>query len=217
MRLRETRTTDPVKEAVDLQQAKAYLRLSDSDVADDALIAGLIRVATEACENYTGRALITQTWTAFMDSWPRFNSDDAYWEGVRTGPENILLKPMGAIELNHSPLQAVSSITTYDDSDTATTYSTASYFVDTDSKPGRIVLRTSAAAPITTRVANGIRIIYVAGYGDNPDDVPESLRQSTLGYVSHLYEHRGDEEKMAAIPTDVMMQWAAYQVKKLWS
>lgn len=215
-RLRETRTTDPATEAVDLQQVKIWLRVADSDAADDPIIAGLLRVAIGKCEEYTHRALITQTWTAYLDAWPRAASDDNYWEGVRQGPETILLNPARGLELRHSPVQSVTSITTYDDSDTATTYSTASYFVDTDSEPGRIVLRTSASAPLPTRTANGVRVIYVAGYGDDPADVPEGLRQSIMAYVAHLYEHRGDGEDDAHIPAVVRMVWDTYRVRTMW-
>lgn len=198
-----------------MQQAKSWLRLSDSDVADDPIVAGLIRTATKACEEYTHRALITQTWTAFLDAWPRVPSDTNYWEGVRTGPETILTNPATGLHLNHSPLQSVTSITTYDDADAATTYSTASYFVDTDSTPGRVVLRSSAAAPLPTRVANGIRVIYVAGYGDDPHDVPEGLRQGILQYVSYLYEHRGDGEATFAFPKEVRNAWEPYRLMRL--
>lgn len=211
-RLREKRTTDPAKDAVDLQQLKAHLRLSDSDIADDPIVAGLVKTAIEACERYTGRALITQTWTAYLDAWPRTPNDDNYWEGLRQGPTTILTNPARGVELNHSPLQSITSIKTYNDSDTATVYNSSEYFVDDSTEPGRVVLRTTAAAPTTTRAANGIEIIYVAGYGDDPDDVPEGLRQSILAYVSHMYEHRGDNEKIMKVPMAVEMGWKNYKV-----
>ena len=192
-RLRESRTSEPAKLAVGLQEAKAHLRIPDSDVADDPLIEGMLRTAILQCEAFTGRALITQTWTAYLDYWPSDYASEDIWEGYRDGAETQLFTPLRAIELNHSPLQSVTSITTYDDADSGTAYASANYFVDTASTPGRLVLRNSAAMPITTRAANGIEIVYVAGYGDDQGDVPQSLRDGILRYVAHAYEHRGED------------------------
>lgn len=214
-RLRETRTSDPSVLPVDLQQAKAWLKIEDSDIEDDPVVMGILYSAAERCEKHTGRALITQTWTAYLDWWPRVPSEE-YWEGWRQGPESIIVNPAPHLPLNHSPVQSVTSIKTYDDADDATTYAASNYFVDTASEPARIVLRRSAAAPLPTRVANGIEIIYVAGYGDDPADVPETLRQGILAYAAHLYEHRGDEAKAIQLPASVRMLWDAYTVKKLW-
>jgi len=214
-RIRESRTTAPATSAVDLQQAKQWLRVSDSDVADEAVVVGLLQAAVEACEMYTGRALITQTWTAFLDAWPRVPSSDDYWEGVKQGPETMLFNPARGLELRRGPLQSVTSITSYDDSDAATVYAASSYFVDTVTN--RIVLRTSATPPLPTRVANGIKIIYVAGYGDDPDDVPETLRQGVLAYTAHLYEHRGDDDlAMMPMPPVVRIAWESYRMTRLW-
>lgn len=213
MRFREKRTTEPTTLAIDLQQVKAMLRISDSDIADDPLVQGLIRAATDACEQYTRRALITQTWTAYLDVWPSQPSEE-YWEGMRVGPSTLLYSPAYALELNHPPLQSITSIKTYDDSDVATTYSTDNYFADTSSEPGRIVLRTSAATPITTRAANGVEIIYVSGYGTDAHDIPEALRLGMLNWVAHYYEHRGDVS--AQPPGQVRALWDRYRIQRLW-
>lgn len=215
-RLRETRTTEPAKEAVDLQQVKSWLRVADSDVADDPIIMGLIRVATEQCERYTGRSLITQTWTAFIDGWPRIPSSDNYWEGYRQGPETLILNPAPGLDLNHAPLQSITSVSTFNDSDTETTYDSSNYFVDTSTEPGRIVLRTGASVPAPTRVANGIKIVYVAGYGDDPDDVPEGVRHGISALVADLYEHRGDAEPEDQLPDVARISWEPYRLATLW-
>ena len=39
-------------------------------------------------------------------------------------------------------------------------------------------------------VSGPVRIRYVAGYGDEPEDVPEAIRQAILQMVGHLYENR---------------------------
>lgn len=35
-----------------------------------------------------------------------------------------------------------------------------------------------------------LEVVYRAGYGERPDDVPEDIRQALLMYVGCLYEHR---------------------------
>jgi uncharacterized phiE125 gp8 family phage protein len=61
-------TAPPGAEPLSLQEAKDYLRVTGD--GDDALIAGLITAAREACEDYTGRALITRGYSLFLDAWP---------------------------------------------------------------------------------------------------------------------------------------------------
>lgn len=46
--------------ALDINQVKSFLKIEYN--IDDNLIITLIRAATEACENYTGLALINQEW-----------------------------------------------------------------------------------------------------------------------------------------------------------
>ena len=46
--------------------------------------------------------------------------------------------------------------------------------------------------PAITRAANGLEIQFVAGYGDDPHDVPEPIRLGLLQLVAGLNENRGD-------------------------
>lgn len=67
---RHWQSSAPVSDALDLDAVKLHLRVDHAD--DDDLIADLIRAATEQAEAYTGRALITQTWTLLDTAaiWP---------------------------------------------------------------------------------------------------------------------------------------------------
>jgi uncharacterized phiE125 gp8 family phage protein len=213
--LREKQTTAPATSAVDLQQAKAYLRIADSDVDDDALLVGFINAATSACEAFTGKGLITQVWTGFLDHWPATPSDNI-WEGSRQGPASWAYGPPASLPLSHGPLQSVASIETFDDSDVATVYAATNYFVDTASDDARITLRTSASRPIATRLTNGIKVVYTVGYGDDAADVPEQLRLGILGLVAHLSEHRGDDDqniggKAWSLPPVAKLLWTPYR------
>ena len=94
-----TLTTPPAVEPVTLAEAKAHLKIDTTD--DDALITALIPAARARAEWHTGRALVTQGWTLWLDAWP-----------------DIIAIPL-------PPLQAVASVTVYarDDSARARTVS----------------------------------------------------------------------------------------------
>lgn len=161
--------TPPAAEPVTASEAKLHARIDDD--TDNAAVAGMIKAARELAETYTRRAFVTQTWQLFMDAFPseRF------------------------IELPRPPLVSVTHVKTYTDADVAATFSASSYYVDTISSPGRIVLRDSASWPDVARVANGVEIQYVAGYGEQ-GDVPQSIKTGVLHLVAWLYEHRGDAQ-----------------------
>jgi len=64
-----TLNTPPAAEPVTLADAKAHLKVDSTD--DDALIASLITAARARAEWHTGRALVTQSWTLWLDAWPQ--------------------------------------------------------------------------------------------------------------------------------------------------
>lgn len=211
--------TSPAREPMTLAEAKDHLRVDGAD--DDALISELISAARRQAEESTRRALITQTWRLFLDRWLMKSSIARDWrEGVTEGAD-IRADP-GSVEIPRPPLQQVASVKTYDESDAATTWAASNYFVDTASQPGRLVRRTGASWPTPGRAANGIEIEFAAGYGDNPGDVPEALRQGMLLLVGHLYEHREavlevehGRSALTTLPLGVQVLWGPYRVVTL--
>jgi len=148
---------------IDLDAAKEHLNLDTTD--DDAYVLSLIGAATKHIETITNRALISQTWSQYLDAF-----DDE-------------------IELSRSPLSSVVAIT-YTDTDGATqTAATSLYDVDTVSTPGRVLLAYGKSWPDTRSVRNAVRIQYVAGYGD-AGDVPQPIKQAMKILIGHWYEHR---------------------------
>lgn len=192
-----TLITPPAAEPVTLAEAKAHLRLDGT--ADDALVSTLIIAARLLCEMWTGRALLTQTWQLRRDAAPDGNS----------------------LCLPKAPLQAVVHIKTYDDLDAATLCAAATYFVDTASAPGRVVLRQGAVWPAVARSAAGFEVQFTAGYGAAGSDVPAPLRQGLLTHVARLYSQRGDlvgpdgqarGELPESIPPDCLALYQPYRV-----
>ena len=216
--LRLKLTTPPATEPLTVADAKEQLEFDASD--RDTFIGTLITAARERCEEYTGRALITQTWTMYRDAWPC--QDDyrraPWWDGVRDGSVSELLGARQALELPRSPLQRVDSIKTFDDADNETTLASTAYYVDTASEPGRVVLRDSTGTPTPTRVANGLEVIFVAGYGNAASDVPTGLVQGIKMLVAHWFENREEVVIGAAvnpIPHSVLATWDKYRLRSL--
>lgn len=181
--------TAPASEPVTTSEVKTFLRIDSSD--EDTLLSNLITAARQSAESYTGRAFITQTWKMFLDGWPYGKGE--WWDGVRQLPIREL---HGLSELNIPlpPLQSITHVKTYDDDDTATTFSSSNYYVSSYSgdyaRNGRISLRTSATWPTYERDSDGIEIQFVAGYGDSASDVPQQIKQAILQEVAYLYENR---------------------------
>ncbi len=215
--LRLVETTAPASLPVSLNEVKKQLEIGDSVVTHDALLAGLIRAATETAEKFTGRALITRSLTLWLDAWPRgVSGGEPIWEGTRVGPETLITSVKRELELPKPPLIAVSLINTYDDSDVATLYAASNYFVDTATSPGRVVLRLSSAAPSPDRVANGIEIQFQAGYGTGMGDVPEGIRSGILVLAAFLFEHRGDcPPDKAPLQSGAAAMWQQYRIMRL--
>lgn len=181
--------TEPTELPVSLAEAKNHLKVDTSNTEDDALIFTMIRSAVDSCQDYTGLSLLTQTWRRYLDRFP--GKPMEWWDGVREGA--LTQEYRSFIELDKSPLQSVTHVKVYDDADTATTFSATNYYVDTASKPARVVLRNSAIWPATVlRAANGIEIEFITGYGSNKNAVPHSIRLGILQHLTALYEHRGD-------------------------
>lgn len=203
---------EPATEPVSLSDMKDHLIYTESD--KDAYISGLIRSARLGCEQYTARALITQEHHVWLDAWP-MRHVDRWWDGVREGAMSELVGTANQIELPRPPLQSVSHIITYDDNDVSTPFLNSNIFVDTDHTPGRIVLRTGVSAPTTTRVANGIEIHFVCGYGDAADAVPDQLTHGIRMMVAWMFENRGDSPEVAARTSGAETTWDDLRIRRL--
>ena len=112
------------------------------------------------------------------------------------------------------PIQSVTSVSTFDDSDNETTMAASKYYVDNVREPSRIVLRQGATFPTALRVATAIKVVFVAGYA-NSYAVPEPVRMGMLQHIAFLYEHRGDMYEAASpMPPMIKSMYAPYVVYK---
>lgn len=153
---------------------------------------------------------MTQTLSMFVDAYDELA--DPLWEGTRTGPYLNYYK--NYINLPRSPVQSVTAVSTFDDSDNETTMAASKYYVDNVREPARIVLRQGETFPTALRVANAIKVVYVTGY-TSAYTVPEPIRMGMMQHIAYLYEHRGDMYEAAApMPPIVKTMYAPYVVMK---
>lgn len=162
-----TLITAPTIPAIGLEESKEFIRVDHT--TDDADIDRLAKSAETWIENYTGRALLTQTWELGLDAFPFGN--------VIRMPKPRLL-----------------SIVTvkYDDTDgVETTLASSKYQADLNPQGiGRLAPSFNNAWPTTRLQFNAVRIRFTAGYGAGVADIPEDLKTAILRIMSETYERR---------------------------
>ena len=216
--------TPPAEEPVSLAETKVYLRVTDT--GDDSLISSLITAVRQECENFTDRVLITQTWTQWLDGFPKRKKSRVTGEGVFELPVDHFDGMQCFVHLPRPPLLSVAFLKTYDSADNPTTFPATSYFVDASSEPGRLALNLGASWPaVGLRPVNGIEIEFTAGYGSS-SAVPSALKQGMLLWVKLLYSDKSwlfetdrsvpglIELNRAGIPPQTAALWSAFRLMK---
>jgi len=147
----------------------ASVVVNSGDSTDDALLSALITTAREYCENFTRRALATQTIEAYL---PAFPGEDRF-------------------ELPLPPLQSVTSVKYKDSVGTETTMTVGTYYlVDNESNVGGIVLPYGHTWPnFTEYPVNAVKVRYTAGYNSlNP--LPKAIKQAMCLLIDYWYDNR---------------------------
>ena len=164
-----TTLTEPVTEPVSLVEAKAYLRVDNTD--EDTLIGTLITAARQWVESYLDRALILRQLVLRLDTFPV------------------------EIELPQPPLSTFGTTTavsvTYTlATGTTATLSSSEYRIDRTSTPGVLRQNYSGSWPGHLNDYNSIAVTYWAGYGSDEGDIPPAIKNAILLMVGHLFENR---------------------------
>ncbi len=211
--------TVPTIEPITTTEAKAFLRVDDSD--EDSLIDALIKSARKYTENFIDKALITQTWVMWMDGFPRTRnrgSAEPWWDGVREGAISSLHnKVLREIFIPKAPLQSITSVITIDPEDAETTFSAVNYIVDIYSPRGRIVLRDGGVWPSDLREANAVKITFITGYGDAASAIPDDIITAMKQLIAHWFEHREavSESSMTEVPMTVKLLLDSYKLVQI--
>lgn len=157
-------TTAPGTEPVDLDDLKAHCHVDTDD--DDDYITELGILARQKVEEDTGRCLLEQTWTLYLDEFP---SSDL------------------PIMLQRATITAVNSITYTDTDGVSQTITDAQ--TDLYSIPARVMPAYEDDWPSTREIPNAVAIEFDAGYA-LAADIPMALIHAIKLLVGTWYEHR---------------------------
>lgn len=160
--------TEPTSDPVSVAEALKQCQIDHHE--DDTYLRSLIRAATRRVETTLRRAIMPQTLRLSLDRFPCFGID-----------------PCAAIELPRPRAVSITTLTYIDDAGVQQTL--ASYQLDTESEPGRLLPAYGASWPSTRCQPNAVQITYVAGF-TSAAVVPQTIKLAILMLVAHWYAHR---------------------------
>lgn len=154
-------SSPPVLKPVSVDEAKKYCDYDDDD--RDSQFNSWIKAATEAVEQDSERALITQTCKLYLPWFP------------------------SVIEICKPPVTAVSSIAYVDDNGDTQTLSASVYQTNLKRTPPRIMEAYNQVWPTTRDYTdNVVTVTFTAGYG-NPESVPHQAKEAVLVLVKRMF------------------------------
>jgi uncharacterized phiE125 gp8 family phage protein len=163
--------TPPAKLPVTVAETKTHLRIEIDD--DDLDIGKKIKAVVarlDPPDGILGRALITQTLRYSLEKFPA-----------------------GQIRLPYPPAQSIASIKYIDSSEVEQPVAVTVYQLKTDSDPARIILKYNQDWPTDSLSENDpfpVKIEFIAGYGDDSEDIPEIIRLGIMMEVGDYYLQR---------------------------
>ncbi|MCJ7564821.1 MAG: hypothetical protein MUP52_09565 [Candidatus Aminicenantes bacterium] len=155
---------------VTVAEIKQHLRIEiDEDDQDVELKIKAVVASLDPPNGRLGRTLITQTLRFSLPGYP-----------ARTIP------------LPYPPLQSVSSVRYVNSSEVETTISASDYILVNDQEPAILVLKSTVSWPtdLSENDPYPFKINFVAGYGDEPEDIPEDIRLGIMMEVGDYYLQR---------------------------
>ncbi|MGD9836302.1 MAG: hypothetical protein AB7F72_01715 [Afipia sp.] len=161
----------PDTSPVSLEEQKDHMNVSFDD--QDDMIEAFVTAGTQKLDGAAGilgRCLITQTWRLTLD---RF-------------PFKIVIPLL--------PVQRVSSIKYIDANGDEQTHSDWTLF-GVGSDEAYLLPRFGTSWPTPRTIPESVMVEFVAGYGDDPEDVPEPLREAIRLWAAHLYDNRPSTEE----------------------
>ena len=161
--------TAPTSEPFTTAQAKTWLKIPSAVTAEDTVVDAIIAAARTWAEQFTGRALMTQTIEEYFDCWP----------------------DCGVFNLSVAPVQSITSVS-YQSGGSYTTWSSANYYTDLVTEPCRIVAKAGVTAPSYDLDApNVFKVVYVAGYS-SAANIPANILHGMRQKMAFMYENRED-------------------------
>lgn len=180
-------------EPVTLAEARLHLKVYDDDAAEDLLITAWITAAREMAEQFTGRALATQTLELALDEFP--DADDC----------------SSVIELPMPPVASITSVKYTDLVGAEQTLAGSAYALSLYGDSRRLAPTYGNYWPSTQDVPDAVRVRYVTGYAT----APKAVKAAILLMVGWLEQNRGE-----GMSTDDIQPQAAKALLgsvKIWS
>lgn len=181
---------------VTLDEMKTFARLDGVD--EEALIEMFLLAATQAAEEYMGRAIMQQTLVMRMDFFP----------GIIALLPRYLATSAMPVPLCRPPLVNVTAIRTMnEDGTTLENWDLANaYWLTGDD--AKLVIRKGSVPPINVeRYRNGFEIEFVAGYGaasatvaEQRAAVPAPIKLGVMTWAAAMYSSRGSARGGATEP-----------------
>ena len=156
--------TEPSIAVVLLEDLKRHVRITHKN--HDVELLRLVERATNWAQNYTRSKFLNTTMEWSIDQFA------------------------DPIPFPWFPLQSVTEITYIDSLGATQTVPASTYEVKTHRLPGEIILAYDQEWPTDVRDHQDvITITAVVGYGADPSDVPEGIRQAVLMMAGYWFEH----------------------------
>ncbi len=185
-------------EPVTLAEAKLHLRLEIDD--DDALVTTLITAARRYCETAIRAALVSQSWTLMLDSFP---SAGGYynraireiWPSLGGLPSGLGFYPglipnsTGVIDIPLPPLVSVTSVNYWDFNGVFQTVNPSTYNISLGI-PGRIQPQYSLVWPISRPTIDSVQVSFVCGQGSAELNVSPNVQAAIKMLLAHWYLNR---------------------------
>jgi uncharacterized phiE125 gp8 family phage protein len=165
--------TQPGSALLQLSDVMAHLRMTNSQ-GQDICLTSLVTVATSYAENVMGCSLLTRTVTA------TYFACEHLW--LPRGP----VQSITSVSVNQTPAVEAVDPSAY----SLEQYGTAPMLRYNNGH------RMPYAAPAT------MTVVYQAGYGDEPSDVPADITQAILCMVGLMFENRetAQDRTVTAVP-----------------
>ena len=181
----QTRTiTPPTTQPISVENFKNFINLDHDE--DDQKILELIQGVTKEAERYTGRNFMNRVVEQTVENIGITYDDDAWFEQEDIGIEVVRIQPF--IVLSQTPFVSIESIEYYTStSETANVWDSGEYVVRSARDFAKIQPVRNGRWPEGLRNQDAMRIRYTTGFGDNPNDVPEDIRNAIKMQVKHEY------------------------------
>lgn len=192
-------TTPPAMEPVSLTEMKAWSRVVET-AEDSTVIEPLIASGRSMAEEYTQRQLMQATWLMTLDAFPKTSDEE------------------GIIHLKRPPLISVTHVKYYDVNGVLQTLDASRYEVDIYTGVyGRIKPAYGLTWPTTRKMMNAVQITYLAGYGDDPSEVPQAIRDAIKLLVTNFIDNRTSVVVgtiSSELPSSAMSLLAPFRVRE---